>query len=153
MAGNAFAILNSYSVCLLAHMNQSKIYFSLSGKMVAQKRGRGAKNQANKAKANQPTEEVVATEVTEQEPEAAEENNGDSQPENNEEQATGEEAAEEQSETEQTQEDEPKAEELKEDKVESGKLLVENLPSSYLFDYQDKLKELFSKHGEVVSVK
>ncbi|OWR49273.1 uncharacterized protein LOC116777855 isoform X1 [Danaus plexippus] len=121
--------------------------------MVAQKRGRGAKNQANKAKANQPTEEVVATEVTEQEPEAAEENNGDSQPENNEEQATGEEAAEEQSETEQTQEDEPKAEELKEDKVESGKLLVENLPSSYLFDYQDKLKELFSKHGEVVSVK
>ncbi|KAI8429391.1 hypothetical protein MSG28_000034 [Choristoneura fumiferana] len=48
---------------------------------------------------------------------------------------------------------EARPEEPKEEKVESGKLLVENLPASYLFDYQDKLKELFSKHGEVTNIK
>ncbi|XP_046971430.1 uncharacterized protein LOC124538406 isoform X2 [Vanessa cardui] len=118
--------------------------------MVAQKKGRGAKNQGAKAKANQPAQEVPEAEVAE--PVETDENNGDAQPEQAE--ATGaEEATEEQTEGEQNQGDDAKPEEQKEDKVESGKLLVENLPSSYLFDYQEKLKELFSKHGDVVSVK
>ncbi|CAH2100447.1 unnamed protein product [Euphydryas editha] len=121
--------------------------------MVAQKKGRGAKNQAAKAKANQPAEEVPETEVAEP-VEAAEENNGDAQPEVEQAEAAGGEGATEEQTGEQNQEgDDSKPEEQKEDKVESGKLLVENLPSSYLFDYQDKLKELFSKHGEVISVK
>ncbi|XP_047540793.1 uncharacterized protein LOC125073790 isoform X2 [Vanessa atalanta] len=120
--------------------------------MVAQKKGRGAKNQGAKAKANQPTQEVPEAEVAE--PVETDENNGDAQPESEQAETTGaEEATEEQTEGEQNQGDEAKPEEQKEDKVESGKLLVENLPSSYLFDYQEKLKELFSKHGDVVSVK
>ncbi|XP_026501110.1 uncharacterized protein LOC113404442 isoform X1 [Vanessa tameamea] len=120
--------------------------------MVAQKKGRGAKNQGAKAKANQPTQEVPEAEVAE--PVETDENNGDAQPESEQVETTGaEEATEEQTEGEQNQGDEAKPEEQKEDKVESGKLLVENLPSSYLFDYQEKLKELFSKHGDVVSVK
>lgn len=120
--------------------------------MVAQKKGRGAKNQAAKAKANQPAEDVPEAEVSEP-VEAAEENNGDAQAEAEQaETAAGEGTAEEQA-GEQNQAEESKTEEQKENKIESGKLLVENLPSSYLFDYQDKLKELFSKHGEITSVK
>ncbi|XP_050357684.1 uncharacterized protein LOC126778232 isoform X2 [Nymphalis io] len=120
--------------------------------MVAQKKGRGAKNQGAKAKANQPTQEVPEAEVAE--PVETDENNGDAQPEAEQAEGTGaEESTEEQTEGEQNQGDDAKPEEQKEDKVEAGKLLVENLPSSYLFDYQEKLKELFSKHGDVVSVK
>ncbi|XP_045507920.1 nucleolin-like [Colias croceus] len=117
--------------------------------MVAPKRGRGAAQK--KAKANE--------EVSQPEPEpteameATEENNGDAQAEAQEE-APAEEAADQaEGEQEAQNTEEAKPEEPKEEKVESGKLLVENLPSSYLFDYQDKLKELFSKHGEINSVK
>ncbi|XP_038209297.1 nuclear localization sequence-binding protein-like isoform X2 [Zerene cesonia] len=118
--------------------------------MVAPKRGRGAAQK--KAKANE--------EVSQPEPEpteameATEENNGDTQPEAQEEAPAGEEAAEQpEGEQEAQNTEEAKQEEPKEEKVEPGKLLVENLPPSYLFDYQDKLKELFSKHGEINSVK
>ncbi|XP_068628830.1 RNA-binding protein 34-like isoform X1 [Battus philenor] len=120
--------------------------------MVAQKKGRGAKTQAAKAKAaNQ--EEVSQSEVEAME--GLEENNGQNESgEQVDDTQIGDEGQEMQ-EGEQNQEnsEEAKAEDQKEEKVESGKLLVENLPSSYLFDYQDKLKELFSKHGEVISVK
>ncbi|CAH0405682.1 unnamed protein product [Chilo suppressalis] len=124
--------------------------------MVAQKKGRGAKNQATKAKAAAQAVEEPVAEVEAAEPmEATDENNGDAeQPEQTEEATGGEAEANQQAD--QTQENadgEPKPEEKKEEKVETGKLLVENLPSSYLFDYQDKLKELFSKHGEVLNVK
>ncbi|KAL0850630.1 hypothetical protein ABMA28_012386 [Loxostege sticticalis] len=118
--------------------------------MVAQKKGRGAKNQAAKAKAAAAVEEpVVEAEAPEVE---AEDNNGDAEAEHAEEAAAGGEQA---ADGDQAQEnaDEAKPEEKKEEKVETGKLLVENLPSSYLFDYQEKLKELFSKHGEVLGVK
>ncbi|CAH0722128.1 unnamed protein product, partial [Brenthis ino] len=119
--------------------------------MVAPKKGRGAKNQAAKAKAA--AAEIPETEIAE----AVEENNGDAQPESEQaEEVTGaEEGNEEQADADQNQEGAENAagEESKEEKVESGKLLVENLPPSYLFDYQDKLKELFSKHGEIISVK
>lgn len=119
--------------------------------MVAQKKGRGAKTQVPK-KAEETAQEAVVAES------ATEENNGEAeQTEQAAEEAGGETAdgAEEHTEGEQSQEntEEAKAEEKKEEKVESGKVLVENLPSSYLFDYQDKLKELFSKHGEILSVK
>ncbi|CAK1599285.1 unnamed protein product [Parnassius mnemosyne] len=121
--------------------------------MVAQKKGRGAKTQAAKPKTANQNEEVPQSEVEAME--GTEENNGQTESaEQVEDTTTAEEAPEQ--ETEQNQENadgEAKAEEQKEEKVESGKLLVENLPSSYLFDYQEKLKELFSKHGEVVSVK
>lgn len=120
--------------------------------MVAPKKGRGAKNQAVKAKANQP-EEVADNDIAEN----VEENNGEAQPESEQaEQAAGaDEEHEEQAEGAENQEgdEEVKGEETKEEKVETGKILVENLPPSYLFDYQDKLKELFSKHGEIISVK
>ncbi|XP_023939264.2 uncharacterized protein LOC112046732 isoform X2 [Bicyclus anynana] len=116
--------------------------------MVA-RRGRGAKSQpAAKPKTEEPVAAEGEAEVAEVE--TAEENNGEAVAEQTEEAA----AAEEQTvEGEQTKEEEAKPEEPKEEKVESGKLLVENLPPSCLFDYQDKLKELFSKHGEVTSVK
>ncbi|CAB3258925.1 unnamed protein product [Arctia plantaginis] len=126
--------------------------------MVAQKKGRGAKNQAAKAKAAAPAVEEPAPEMETSEPvEAVEDNNGDAeQAEQSEEAAVGEAGDSEQQEGEQNQEnaeggDAANAE--KEAKVESGKILVENLPSSYLFDYQEKLKELFSKHGEIINVK
>ncbi|XP_034841063.1 uncharacterized protein [Maniola hyperantus] len=122
--------------------------------MVA-RRGRGAKAQPAKPKTNEP-EAAAEAEVAEQ-VETAEENNGEAPAEQADDTVGGEEGAEEQSgETEagdQSKEEQPKPEEPKEEKVEPGKLLVENLPPSYLFDYQDKLKELFSKHGEVTSVK
>ncbi|XP_041973640.1 nucleolin-like isoform X2 [Aricia agestis] len=120
--------------------------------MVAPKRGRGARNQAAKAKAE--AEEVAAPDVPEP-MEATEENNGDAQQETEEQAAPAAEGAAEEASTEQNQDgnDAEKSEEPKEEKVESGKLLIENLPSSYLFDYQEKLKELFSKYGEVTSVK
>ncbi|CAH0747773.1 unnamed protein product [Diatraea saccharalis] len=124
--------------------------------MVAQKKGRGAKNQATKAKAAAQAVEEPVAEVEAQEPmEAADENNGDTeQAEHTDDAAGGDAAAGQQSEqTSENADGEAKPEEKKEEKVETGKLLVENLPSSYLFDYQDKLKELFSKHGEVLSVK
>lgn len=121
--------------------------------MVAPKRGRGAKSQAA-AKAK--PEEVAPVETTPTEPMEGTEDNGEAQIDQAEEdklladeteQGNGEKAPEEGNEA------EAKPEEPKEEKVESGKLLVENLPSSFLFDYQEKLKELFSKHGEVINVK
>ncbi|XP_072935371.1 uncharacterized protein [Epargyreus clarus] len=121
--------------------------------MVAPKKGRGAKNQAagkaKQAAASQP-EEVVDAEA----PEAMQaEDNGDAQAEQADEAAAADDAAEAQEGDAQDDSADPKPEDQKEEKVESGKLLVENLPSSYLFDYQEKLKELFSKHGEVTGVK
>lgn len=120
--------------------------------MGAPKKGRGAANQAVKAKANQP-EEVADNDIAEN----VEENNGDAQPESEQaEQVAGADVEhEEQAEGGENQEgnEEAKGEETKEEKIDTGKILVENLPPSYLFDYQDKLKELFSKHGEIVSVK
>lgn len=124
--------------------------------MVAQKKGRGAKNQAAKAKAAaQPVEEPAPEMETSEPVEAAEDNNGDAEQAEHTEETAGGDAAD--AEGEQGQEaeggDAAAAEDNKEAKVESGKILVENLPSSYLFDYQEKLKELFSKHGEVINVK
>lgn len=118
--------------------------------MVAQKKGRGAKAQAAKAKpVAQPEEPVQEPETSEMI--EAEENNGEAEQAEATEEAVASEAP---AEGEQQNADgEAKPEEKPEEKVESGKLLVENLPSSYLFDYQDKLKELFSKHGEVINVK
>ncbi|XP_028170973.1 nucleolar protein 3-like isoform X1 [Ostrinia furnacalis] len=120
--------------------------------MVAQKKGRGAKNQAAKAKAAAAAvEEPVVQEAEAAEPaEAAEDNNGDAEAPEQADEAATEQAAEGEG---HENADEPKPEDKKEEKVETGKLLVENLPSSYLFDYQEKLKELFSKHGEVLGVK
>lgn len=122
--------------------------------MVAQKRGRGAKAQAAKAKVATPAaeEQVPDSEVVE----AIEENNGQEQNEHAEEGAgdgagVGGEGPE--GEQAENADGDAKADDKKEDKVESGKLLVENLPSTYLFDYQEKLKDLFSKHGEVLNVK
>ncbi|KAG6457763.1 nucleolin 1 isoform X2 [Manduca sexta] len=122
--------------------------------MVAQKKGRGAKNQASKAKAAAQPEEQVQEPETSEMPEAAE-NNGESE-QTGEESAgaeTGDAVEHAEGEQQEGAEGEPKPEDKPEEKVESGKLLVENLPSSYLFDYQEKLKELFSKHGEVINVK
>ncbi|KAL4703968.1 hypothetical protein ACJJTC_000354 [Scirpophaga incertulas] len=119
--------------------------------MVAQKKGRGAKNQANKAKPAAQVVEEPAVEEVQETVDAAEENNGDVEQHADEAAGGGTEQ-----EIEQNQENadgETKVEDKKEEKVETGKLLVENLPSSYLFDYQEKLKEFFSKHGEVISVK
>ncbi|KAI5637345.1 RNA recognition motif domain-containing protein [Phthorimaea operculella] len=125
--------------------------------MVAQKRGRGAKAQAAKAKAAAPVEEQAPeAEVAEnQEAEASEENNGQAEGADGGDESMNAEGAEGQDGEAQdaAADGENKEEEKKEEKVESGKVLVENLPSSYLFDYQDKLKELFSKHGEVIGVK
>lgn len=131
--------------------------------MVASKRGRGARNQAAKAKpaeeaapaavpeavvadaAEAPADDNNGTELMEQGDEAAadqaEDGDGDALPEG--ESADAAEAAE-------AEAAEKKAEE---EKVESGKILIENLPATYLFDYQEKLKELFSKHGEIIGVK
>ncbi|XP_048005979.1 uncharacterized protein LOC125241501 isoform X3 [Leguminivora glycinivorella] len=121
--------------------------------MVAQKRGRGAKAAAAKKQAAQAVEEVPEEVAEAVEPE---ENNGDSeQVEQGDEGGAGdapEEASQVEGETAEAGGEAP-AEEVKEEKVESGKLLVENLPASYLFDYQDKLKELFSKHGEINAIK
>ncbi|KAJ0180861.1 hypothetical protein K1T71_002946 [Dendrolimus kikuchii] len=118
--------------------------------MVAQKKGRGAKNQPPK-KVEEAAQEAEVAEPT------AEENNGEAEQTEQTAEAGGEavEGGEGNTEGEQSQEnaEESKAEEKKEEKVESGKVLIENLPSSYLFDYQEKLKELFSKHGEIISVK
>ncbi|KAJ2946751.1 hypothetical protein O0L34_g12811 [Tuta absoluta] len=125
--------------------------------MVAQKRGRGAKAQAAKAKAAAPVEEQVPeAEVAETaEAEAVEENNGQAEgAEGGDESMNADGAEGQDGEAQEGAADgENKEEEKKEEKVESGKVLVENLPSSFLFDYQDKLKELFSKHGEVIGVK
>lgn len=122
--------------------------------MVAQKKGRGAKTPAKAKPVVQAEEQVQDAETSEIM--ETEENNGEAeQTEQVEEDAGGAETVEGNTE-EQSQEGadvEAKTEEKPEEKVESGKLLVENLPSSYLFDYQEKLKELFSKHGEVISVK
>lgn len=116
--------------------------------MVAQKKGRGAKNQAAKAKAAAAVEEPVQQAEAVDAAEGAEDNGLAEQ--GDEAAAGGEQAAEGEA---QENADEAKVEDKKEEKVETGKLLVENLPSSYLFDYQEKLKELFSKHGEVLGVK
>ncbi|XP_037963950.2 heterogeneous nuclear ribonucleoproteins A2/B1 isoform X1 [Plutella xylostella] len=126
--------------------------------MVAPKRGRGGRGGAAakaKAAAAAAVEEPAPEEVPET-MEASEDNNGDA--------AAAEQEAEDNAADQSTEEQpadgeqdaadtEPKPEDKKEEKVESGKLLVENLPASYLFDYQEKLKELFSKHGEVTAVK
>lgn len=126
--------------------------------MVAPKRGRGGRGGAAakaKAAAAAAVEEPAPEEVPET-LEASEDNNGDA--------AAAEQEAEDNAADQSTEEQpadgeqdaadtEPKPEDKKEEKVESGKLLVENLPASYLFDYQEKLKELFSKHGEVTAVK
>lgn len=126
------------------------VWFVGNRKMVAQKKGRGAKAQAAaKAKAAAVEEQVPETE--QEQVEAAEENNGDAEQVEEGAAAEGGDASAEAAA--EGADGEAKAEEKKEEKVESGKLLVENLPSSYLFDYQDKLKELFSKHGEVTGVK
>lgn len=126
--------------------------FSAIVKMVAQKRGRGAKAQAAKAKVATPAaeEQVPDSEVVE----STEENNGQTEQNEHAEGGAGDGAGVgQEGEQAENADGDAKAEDKKEDKVESGKLLVENLPSSYLFDYQEKLKELFSKHGEVISVK
>ncbi|KPI95344.1 hypothetical protein RR46_08803 [Papilio xuthus] len=122
--------------------------------MVAQKRGRGAKAQAAKAKAATQAEEVPQPEVEAME--GTEENNGQTESAEQGDEGPVNEETQETQENDQSQENaenETKSEEQKEEKVESGKLLVENLPSSFLFDYQEKLKEIFSKHGEVINVK
>lgn len=120
--------------------------------MVAQKRGRGAKAQAAKAKAATPAveETVPDTEVAD----PIEENNGQSEQA---EEGAGDGAGVGgdglEGEQAENADGDAKGDDKKEDKVESGKLLVENLPSSFLFDYQEQLKELFSKHGEILGVK
>lgn len=126
--------------------------------MVAQKKGRGAKNQAAKAKAAAQAAEEQAPEMETSEPVEAEDNNGEAEQaeQGDESAAANTSAAEGSGDADQSQENadgDAAADEKKEDKVESGKILVENLPSTYLFDYQEKLKELFSKHGEVTNVK
>ncbi|KAJ8734378.1 hypothetical protein PYW07_014929 [Mythimna separata] len=125
--------------------------------MVAQKKGRGAKNQAAKAKAAAQAAEEQAPEMETSEPVEAEDNNGEAeQAEHGDDSAAAEAGgAEGSGDADQSQEnaDDAGGDDKKEDKVESGKILVENLPSTYLFDYQEKLKELFSKHGEVTNVK
>ncbi|XP_035430072.1 heterogeneous nuclear ribonucleoprotein A1 isoform X1 [Spodoptera frugiperda] len=125
--------------------------------MVAQKKGRGAKNQAAKAKAAAQPVEEPAPEMETSEPVEAEDNNGEAeQIEHNEDGAGDTSVAEGSGDADQSQdnaEGDAAGEDKKEEKVESGKILVENLPSTYLFDYQEKLKELFSKHGEVTNVK
>lgn len=133
------------------------VYFSQIITMVAQKKGRGAKNQAAKAKAAAQAAEEQAPEMETSEPVEAEDNNGEAeQAEAGDDTAAGDTSVAEtggEGDTNQENAEGDAAEEKKEDKVESGKILVENLPSTYLFDYQDKLKELFSKHGEVTNVK
>lgn len=127
------------------------------------KRGRGARNQAANSKPVEEAPPAAAPEPKVAEAEAAEptaeDNNGIEQlmeqsdegaaPESTEETAEGEALPEGES----TEAEAAEAEKAEEEKVESGKILIENLPVSYLFDYQDKLKELFSKHGEIVGVK
>ncbi|XP_053601999.1 uncharacterized protein LOC128670391 isoform X2 [Plodia interpunctella] len=122
--------------------------------MVAHKKGRGAKAQAAKAKAAAAAAEEQQIADTELE-QVEEENNGDAEEEQLDDSTAGQEGEGDQAEgdSQENTDGEAKADEKKEEKVESGKLLVENLPSSYLFDYQEKLKELFSKHGEILSVK
>lgn len=126
--------------------------------MVAQKKGRGAKTPAAKPKAAAQAAEEPTTEMETSVSEETGENNGDAEQTEHAEEATAGEAGDsEQQEGEQSQENaeagDATADGNKETKVESGKILVENLPSSYLFNYQEKLKELFSKHGEIINVK
>lgn len=134
--------------------------------MVAQKRGRGGKGQSPRGRvvAAAPVAEDQSMEqetVAEQPVEAEAGGNGEAtleQQEEANENALLEGADAEQDadmpETEQEQETPAVAKkEEEEDKMESGKLLVENLPTCYLFDYQQKLKELFSKHGDILSIK
>lgn len=123
--------------------------------MVAQKKGRGAKTQAAKAKAAAAAAiEEQQQEAEVQEPmDAADDNNGDAEQLDQSEGAVGGEEGAGDDQGQEHAEGDAKPEDKKEEKVETGKLLVENLPSSYLFDYQEKLKELFSKHGEVLGVK
>lgn len=124
--------------------------------MVAQKRGRGAKGQAMKTRAAPPVEEapVEQPELNEEAMESSE-GNGEAADQ----QELSEDALlEGDVEGEETQPEGAEGENAEgtapvEEKVESGKILIENLPSSYLFDYQDKLKEIFSKYGEIVSVR
>lgn len=122
--------------------------------MVAPKRGRGAKGQAAKTRASSQVAEepqIEPTDLNESMAEAADDN-GDAGDQQIAEDEGGAEGADETL-TESAEPADGAPEVKKEEKVESGKVLVENLPSSYLFDYQEKLKELFSKHGEVVAVK
>lgn len=136
--------------------------------MVAPKRGRGAKAAQAKAKAavqeEQPqpaAEQGDAEGAADDTVEPMEENNGAAEAGEAEgagEAAAGEPVAEGADQTPASDgaapaDEEPKPEEPKEEKVEPGKILVENLPTSLLFDYQDRVKEIFSKHGEVISVK
>lgn len=128
--------------------------------MVAQKRGRGARGQALKTRTAAQAEEqpVEQAEVTENIAETAEGNGENAeQTEMSEDTLLESDGDAEEKTTEGAETAAPEAseatEETKEEKVESGKILVENLPSSFLFDYQDKLKEIFSKHGEVINVK
>lgn len=133
--------------------------------MVAQKRGRGAKGQSPKTRAaaaapvveDLPMEQEAAVQPVEAG------GNGEAASEQQEEaienallegadEATEQDADMPETEQEQETPAVTKKEE-EEEKVESGKLLVENLPTSFLFDYQDKLKELFSKHGDILSIK
>ncbi|GBP17331.1 hypothetical protein EVAR_17817_1 [Eumeta japonica] len=125
--------------------------------MVAPKRGRGAKAQAAKAKAetNVEPDSQESTEISETVENPPEDtNNGESEQQEHTEESAPEGTEEPHADGENQEENQPgdqKEDEKKE--PESGKLLVENLPSNYLFDYQEKLKDLFSKHGEVVNVK
>lgn len=132
--------------------------------MVASKRGRGAKNQAAKAKpaeeaaAPVAAPEVEAVEASEAPP--AEDNNGTELLEQGDEPAPEPDAAEEgdgeaalEAECADATEAADAEKKAEEEKVESGKILIENLPATYLFDYQEKLKELFSQHGEIVGIK
>lgn len=154
MAGND-ATVRAWRIARLIAWVGSCVYYSWIVKMVAQKKGRGAKNQAAKAKAAAQAAEEQAPEIETSEPVEAEDNNGEAeQAEQGDEPATGEAGGAEGGDADQSQNTEGEGgDDKKEDKVESGKILVENLPSTYLFDYQEKLKELFSKHGEVTNVK
>lgn len=156
MAGNV-ATVRAWRILRLIAWVGSCVFNSWTFTMVAQKKGRGAKNQAAKAKAAAQPVEEPAPEMETSEPVEAEDNNGEAeQIEHNEDGAGDTSVAEGSGDADQSQdnaEGDATGEDKKEEKVESGKILVENLPSTYLFDYQEKLKELFSKHGEVTNVK
>lgn len=126
--------------------------------MVAPKRGRGAKGQAAKTRATNQTSDDAPVEQAEMSENVAEagDDNGDVAEQTADDGGSGDagdESIAEGGEGDAAETAEASAEDKKEDKVESGKILIENLPSSYLFDYQEKLRELFSKHGEVTGVK
>ncbi|CAK1547988.1 unnamed protein product [Leptosia nina] len=124
-------------------------------KMVA-KKGRGGAQKKNPKAVEEVSQPEPQGEEVQQE---AEDNNGQTQPEGQEESAGVEDNVQETDNTEtadgdqSTANDEAKPEEQKEEKIESGKLLIENLPASFLFEYQDRLKEVFSKYGEINMVK